>query len=398
MDTTASSAAEMDTPSDTSTLESGFTVTIDCSTGNEYDGRLGLRVSAIFVILVGSLLGTILPIVLARSAGLRVPQLVFFILKYFGSGVIIATAFIHLLAPAVEALGSPCIDPNSPITQYPWPEGICLMTVFAMFFVELLASRYDILGTGRIGQGAKAHDPAIDLIKVSGKGQDEEVGNGMLDIPRTLRFPFEDLCYGITDELSLGSADATSVAGNVSHPASGQDRLSYSRDHFDADSFAMQMTALFILEFGVIFHSILIGLALAVSGEEFVVLYIVLAFHQTFEGIGLGSRLAIALWPPGKVWLPYALGVAYALSTPIAIAAGLGVRETLEPGSSTTLIVNGVFDSVSAGILLYTGLVGLMAREFMFTEMRRSGIKVTLSAFACVCVGAGLMALLGKWA
>lgn len=30
--------------------------------------------------------------------------------KFFGSGVIIATAFIHLLAPAFEALGSPCLS------------------------------------------------------------------------------------------------------------------------------------------------------------------------------------------------------------------------------------------------------------------------------------------------
>lgn len=29
--------------------------------------------------------------------------------KYFGSGVIIATAFIHLLSPALEELGSPCL-------------------------------------------------------------------------------------------------------------------------------------------------------------------------------------------------------------------------------------------------------------------------------------------------
>lgn len=29
--------------------------------------------------------------------------------KYFGSGVIIATSFIHLLAPAVDALSSPCL-------------------------------------------------------------------------------------------------------------------------------------------------------------------------------------------------------------------------------------------------------------------------------------------------
>ena len=177
------------------------------------------------------------------------------------------------------------------------------------------------------------------------------------------------------------------------------EHLGHAREHTEFDSLAMQMTAIFILEFGVIFHSIFIGLTLAVSGDEFVVLYIVLVFHQTFEGLGLGSRLAVAHWPPGKGWMPYLLGTLYALSTPIAIAAGLGVRQSLAPGSSSTLIVNGVFDSISAGILLYTGLVELMAHEFLFsTEMRRGSISVTLAAFACMCLGAGLMALLGKWA
>jgi len=33
-----------------------------CSTTNEYDGRLGLRVSSIFVILIGSTLGELHPV------------------------------------------------------------------------------------------------------------------------------------------------------------------------------------------------------------------------------------------------------------------------------------------------------------------------------------------------
>ena len=45
-----------------------------------------------------------------------------------------------------------------------------------------------------------------------------------------------------------------------------------------------------------IFHSIFIGLTLSVAGEEFVTLYVVLTLHQTFEGIGLGSRLAGIDW------------------------------------------------------------------------------------------------------
>ena len=159
------------------------------------------------------------------------------------------------------------------------------------------------------------------------------------------------------------------------------------------------MTAIFILEFGVIFHSVFIGLTLAVAGDNFNVLYIVLVFHQTFEGLGLGSRLATAKWPRKKSWLPWVLGGAYGLTTPIAIAVGLGVSSTFAPNSPTTSVVNGVFDSISAGILIYTGLVELMAHEFMFNpEMRKSSIKMMLFAYLCMCIGAAIMALLGKWA
>jgi len=189
-------------------------------------------------------------------------------------------------------------------------------------------------------------------------------------------------------------------ADDFTYPPGGEDHLGHQRDHMtDEEHFAAQMTALFILEFGVIFHSIFIGLTLAVAGKEFNVLYIVLVFHQTFEGLGLGSRLATAEWPKKKAWMPWVLGAAYGVTTPIAIAIGLGVRTTFAPGSQRTQIVNGVFDAISAGILIYTGLVELMAHEFMFNpEMRKASIKMMLFAYLCMCLGAGLMALLGKWA
>ncbi|TKA34662.1 hypothetical protein B0A54_13806 [Friedmanniomyces endolithicus] len=186
----------------------------------------------------------------------------------------------------------------------------------------------------------------------------------------------------------------------------GDDHLSHSRAHahasektFDPDSYAAQMTAIAILEFGVVFHSIFIGLTLAVAGAEFSTLYVVLVFHQTFEGLALGTRLASIEWPAKRKWTPYMLGLAYAVSTPTATAIGLGVRTTFAPGSQRTLIVNGVFDAVSAGILIYTGLIELMAHEFMFSEyMQKAPIGEVLAAIGCMCLGAGLMALLGKWA
>lgn len=72
------------------------TVTVDCDSGNDYDGRIGVRISAIFVILVGSFLGAWFPVFAKRHRGVGVPEWAFFIAKYFGSGVIIATAFIHV--------------------------------------------------------------------------------------------------------------------------------------------------------------------------------------------------------------------------------------------------------------------------------------------------------------
>lgn len=187
---------------------------------------------------------------------------------------------------------------------------------------------------------------------------------------------------------------------DFSYPPGGEDHLGHSRSHDDADDhFAAQMTAIFILEFGVIFHSIFIGLTLAVTGSNFKILYIVLSFHQTFEGLGLGSRLATAEWPAKKWWMPWTLGIAFGLCTPIAIAVGLAVHSSFDPTSSKTLIIQGIFDSISAGILIYTGLVELMAHEFMFNpEIKKGKMSMVMFAYGSMCLGAFLMALLGKWA
>ena len=76
-----------------------------------------------------------------------------------------------------------------------------------------------------------------------------------------------------------------------------------------------------------------------------------------FEGLGLGSRLAFLSFPPKYRYVPYAAACIYAIMTPLGIAIGLGVRTTYNPESTTANIVSGVLDSISAGVLLYTGLV-----------------------------------------
>jgi zinc transporter ZupT len=80
-------------------------------------------------------------------------------------------------------------------------------------------------------------------------------------------------------------------------------------------------------------------------------------YLETFEGLAIGSRLAYLELPKRLFWVRLAGAILYGVTTPIGIAVGLGVRTTYNPESTTASIVSGVMDSLSAGILIYTGLV-----------------------------------------
>ena len=97
-------------------------------------------------------------------------------------------------------------------------------------------------------------------------------------------------------------------------------------------------------------------------------------------------------------WLPWALCTGYGLTTPIAIGAGLGVRTTYNSGGFTANVVSGLLDSISAGILIYTGMVELLARDFLFDPNLPNDDKKLAFMVCSVLLGAGIMALLGKWA
>lgn len=56
-------------------------------------------------------------------------------------------------------------------------------------------------------------------------------------------------------------------------------------------------------------------------------------------------------------YVPVCAAILYGLTTPLGIAVGLGVRTTYNPESTTASIVSGTLDALSAGILIYTGLV-----------------------------------------
>ena len=78
---------------------------------------------------------------------------------------------------------------------------------------------------------------------------------------------------------------------------------------------------------------------------------------ETFEGLGVGSRLAYMELPKKYSYVPIVGAILFAITTPVGMAAGLGVRSTYNPNGATANIVSGVLDAFSAGILIYTALV-----------------------------------------
>lgn len=339
------------------------------SEGNDYDGHLGARISSIFVILVISTCVTFFPVVAKRMPRLRIPLAAYQFARFFGAGVIIATAFIHLLDPAYSEIGpATCVGLTGGWAEYSWPPAIVLTAVMCIFLVALSAERY------------------------------VEMKYGVSDNPN-----IEDLIVS----RSTGHAATGETTSHPGHPRDDATRPKclQSRDDvqnkellLETISFHQQLAAFLILEFGVIFHSVIIGLNLGVAGSEFNTLYPVLVFHQSFEGLGIGARLSTISFPRQYRWMPYMLCLSYGLTTPISIAIGIGLRTTYDPGSFTANVVSGVLDSISAGILIYTGLVEFLARDFLFDPRSTRDGKALTMKIMYLLLGVGLMALLGKWA
>jgi zinc transporter 1/2/3 len=87
----------------------------------------------------------------------------------------------------------------------------------------------------------------------------------------------------------------------------------------------------------------------------------------------------------------------FSLTTPVGIAIGIGISSRYNENSPTALIVQGVFDAASAGILIYMALVDLLAADFMNPRLQ-TNFKIQLGANISLLLGAACMSVLAKWA
>jgi zinc transporter 1/2/3 len=143
-------------------------------------------------------------------------------------------------------------------------------------------------------------------------------------------------------------------------------------------------------------------------------------FHQAFEGLGLGARLTFLRLPPSLGWVPFTCAAVYACATPLGMVIGLAARSSIDMSSTSATVVEGVLDSISAGILAYSACVQLIAQEVcalllcpaqcsILTEpspfqfvlndyWRTAPLARLVFALACFATGAAVMSVLAVWA
>jgi zinc transporter 1/2/3 len=204
---------------------------------------------------------------------------------------------------------------------------------------------------------------------------------------------------------SDGTAASQTAGRETSSPdkTAPQQTLATFADHHLPSSGLSQNTYLSVLvmEAGIIFHSILIGLTLVVAGDSYyITLFIVIVFHQFFEGVALGSRIALLSGSRHPMLHKLLMATAFALITPLGMAIGLGVLNHFNGNDPSTIVAIGTLDALSAGILLWVGVVDMWARDWVIVggELVDARLGKVLYAGLSLVSGMVLMGVLGKWA
>ena len=87
----------------------------------------------------------------------------------------------------------------------------------------------------------------------------------------------------------------------------------------------------------------------------------------------------------------------FSFTTPFGIALGIGLSKVYSDNSPTALIVVGLLNACSAGLLNYMALVELLGSDFMSPKLQ-ANVKLQIWCYVSVLLGAGGMSLMAKWA
>ncbi|ETO65041.1 hypothetical protein F444_17588 [Phytophthora nicotianae P1976] len=315
---------------------------------------MGLHIGSIFIIFVVSAAGTMIPIISQKIPQCKANSVIMEAVSAFAYGVVLATGLIHMINEGIEKLSNECL--GSVVENYEsLGLAFVLITLVLMHFIECESSVFfGAQGSMLHGHGHAHGEALVQEAVITPEGA---------MTPRPADHPYHDK----------------------------------SLDQSEVNSKIRRKIATLIFEAGVIFHSIIIGLDLGVTtGSEFKTLLAALCFHQFFEGVAIGTSALSSLESKGKLLM---VNFAFAITTPVGQVIGIAIRSTYSDSSTTALWVQGILDCVAGGILLYTGLVELLTYNMTTNgQFLSRPAAQRFALYISLWLGAGLMALIGKWA
>lgn len=392
----------------------------------DYD--VGIHVLGLFLVLLASILGCGFPVMAKKIKWLKIPAPVFFAAKHFGTGVLIATAFVHLLPTAFASLTDDCL-PDLFTVQYPAMPGVIMMgSMFCLFIIEM----YMNAKTGGHSHGGPTGDapPTMgpprprrpssvggypDDKKMIQQMYDDEYARGMQDNPFMTndekaqsdmpawfivfyeqyvrqRLELVKMIQSTTPSYSYATSQDQQAPRNV------VENYDPENQNVDPAVYKKMSAQITILEGGILFHSVFVGMTISLTIDGFIVLLVAILFHQMFEGLGLGSRIAEVPYPKKSI-RPWVLVVAFGTTAPIGQAIGILARDSYDPNSAFGLIIVGVFNAISSGLLIYAALVDLLYEDFLSEHAQHVMTKANkIKAFCWLLGGAAGMSIVGAFA
>ncbi|KAK8361453.1 hypothetical protein V6Z11_A03G042300 [Gossypium hirsutum] len=311
-----------------------------------------LKLISLVVIFISSIAGISSPIFLARYfQGKPVYDKAILVIKCFAAGVILSTSLVHVLPEAFAALSDCHVASRHPWKDFPFAGLVTLLGALLALFVDLTASSHVEHGQSK---PSGEYFPVVTQEGTTGK----KVGKDL---------PNEELVK------------------------------------------LKQKLVSQVLEIGIIFHSVVIGATMGMSQNQCTIrpLVAALAFHQVFEGMGLGGCIAQAEFKTGTVAY---MCFMFSTTTPMGIVLGMVVFAVTGYGDSSpnALIMEGLLGSMSSGnlghtiltsgILIYMAMVDLIALDFFHNKLMASQTWLKKASFIALALGSTSMFILALWA
>lgn len=355
----------------------------------EESGAVILKVIAIVAILFAGVAGIALPLVGKNRRVLKTDGNLFFTAKAFAAGVILATGFVHMLPDATSALSNPCL-PDIPWGRFPFAGFIAMMASLFTLLAEFLGTQfYERKQKER--RGSPEEEGLLDSVQVgdgdhNGKVFGEEKGGGMHIVGMHAHAAHHRHNHSHGKHACDGHSLKSHSHGSGIEEEEEEDLQEGGARHVVVSQ---------ILELGIVSHSVIIGLALGVSHSPCTIkpLIAALSFHQFFEGFALGGCISQAQL---KKLSTIIMACFFATTTPLGIGIGTGVSSLYNHNSPRALVIEGVLDSISSGILVYMALVDLIAADFLSKRMS-CNVRLQIMSYLALFLGAGLMSALAIW-